>query len=56
MRMNRGWETIAWASTTICCSPPDSVRACASRRLSQLGEQLERLRDARAALGLAAAM
>ena len=24
MITNRGWETSAWASTTICCSPPDS--------------------------------
>src|SRR3984957_2623442 len=27
MRMNLGWETSACASTTICCSPPDSSRA-----------------------------
>src|SRR6201996_2001492 len=27
IRMYFGWETRAWASTTICCSPPDSSRA-----------------------------
>src|SRR3954452_5700915 len=33
----RGCETSAWASTSICCSPPDSERPAASRRLRSSG-------------------
>src|SRR5580692_3509501 len=37
MRMNFGWETSACASTTICCSPPDSSRACTVSRWPSRG-------------------
>ena len=33
----RGWETSACASTTICCSPPESARADAFQRRSSAG-------------------
>ena len=40
-----GCETSAWASTTICCSPPESSRpGCPA--LLELGEELEGVRDA----------
>src|SRR3954469_18958070 len=37
MSTNRGCDTIACASTTICCSPPESMRAWAFSRLPSSG-------------------
>ncbi|HTX27375.1 MAG TPA: hypothetical protein VME19_10190 [Streptosporangiaceae bacterium] len=40
----RGWEMSPWASTTICCSPPDRVLACAASRWVSWGNN-SRTRD-----------
>ena len=40
-----GRETSAWASTSICCSPPESGRACAFQRVFELREELDGVAD-----------
>ena len=45
MRMNRGCDTSACARTTICCSPPESMRAGGVQPLAELREELERARS-----------
>ena len=54
-RITRGCETSACASTTICCSPPESEPAGDLPALLELGEELERARDPAAASFLSSA-